>query len=139
MTFTLTWQTVLLPLLVIAAIVAVIYLCLVLAKLLGTLKKLDPILDDVKGVTAVASDLTEKADKTVNGMSDSVNAVVSNLKANKNLIKNTSAVIGAATSIIGVAKASGKKKEEKVEVKAKVKKEDKKSKKTKKDKKENQE
>lgn len=114
MTLTLTWQTILLPILVLAAIVAVIYLCLVLAKLLDTLKKLDPVLTDVKGITAVANDLTQKADRTVNGMSDSVSAVVSNLKANKSLIKNASAVVGAATSIVGVAKAAGKKKETKV-------------------------
>ena len=40
MTFTLTWQTILLPLLVIAGIAALVYLCLVLAKLLDTLKKI---------------------------------------------------------------------------------------------------
>ena len=114
MTLTLTWQTILLPILVLAAIVAVIYLCLVLAKLLDTLKKLDPVLTDVKGITAAANDLTQKADKTVNGMSDSVSAGVINLKANKSLIKNASAVVGAATSIVGVAKAAGKKKETKV-------------------------
>ena len=114
MTLTLTWQTILLPILVLAAIVAVIYLCLVLAKLLDTLKRLDPVLTDVKGITAAANDLTQKADKTVNGMSDSVSAVVSNLKANKSLIKNASAVVGAATSRGGVAKAAGKKKETKV-------------------------
>ncbi len=114
MTLTLTWQTILLPILVLAAIVAVIYLCLVLAKLLDTLKKLDPVITDVKGITEAANDLTQKADRTVNGMSDSVSAVVSNLKANKSLIKNASAVVGAATSIVGVAKAAGKKKETKV-------------------------
>ena len=69
MTFTLTWQTILLPLLVIAGIAALVYLCLVLAKLLDTLKKLDPVLADVKQITEAASDITTKADKTVNGMS----------------------------------------------------------------------
>ena len=79
MTFTLTWQSILLPILVIAAIVAVIYLCMVLAKVLDTLKRLDPVLADVKDITEAASDLTQKADRTVNGMSDSVSAVVTNL------------------------------------------------------------
>lgn len=110
MTVTLNWQTILLPILVLAAIAALVYLCLVLAKLLDTLKKLDPVLTDVKEITGAASDLTTKADKTVNGVSDSVSAVVSNLKANKGLIKNVSSVVGATTSIIGVAKAAGKRK-----------------------------
>ena len=131
MTVTLSWQTILLPILVLAAIVAVIYLCMVLAKLLDTLKKLDPVITDVKGITAAANDLTQKADRTVNGMSDSVSAVVSNLKANKNVIKNASAVVGAATSIIGVAKASGKKREAKVAAEAAPEKAGKKAKKTK--------
>ena len=131
MTVTLSWQTILLPILVLAAIVAVIYLCMVLAKLLDTLKKLDPVITDVKGITAAANDLTQKADRTVNGMCDSVSAVVSNLKANKNVIKNASAVVGAATSIIGVAKASGKKREAKVAAEAAPEKAGKKTKKTK--------
>jgi hypothetical protein len=118
MTFTLTWQSILLPILVIAAIVAVIYLCMVLAKVLDTLKRLDPVLADVKDITEAASDLTQKADRTVNGMSDSVSAVVTNLKANKSMIKNASAVVGAATSIVGVAKSAGKKKAAKVAAKA---------------------
>lgn len=118
MTFTLTWQSILLPILVIAAIVAVIYLCMVLAKVLDTLKRLDPVLADVKDITEAASDLTQKADRTVNGMSDSVSAVVSNLKANKSMIKNASAVVGAATSIVGVAKSAGKKKAAKVAAEA---------------------
>ena len=118
MTFTLTWQSILLPILVIAAIVAVIYLCMVLAKVLDTLKRLDPVLADVKDITEAASDLTQKADRTVNGMSDSVSAVVTNLKANKSMNKNASAVVGAATSIVGVAKSAGKKKAAKVAAEA---------------------
>ena len=110
MTFTLTWQTILLPLLVIAGIAALVYLCLVLAKLLDTLKKLDPVLADVKQITEAASDITTKADKTVNGMSDSVSAVVTGLKSNKGLIRNVSSVVGATTSRIGVAKAAGSRK-----------------------------
>ncbi len=110
MTVTLTWQTILLPILVLAAIAALVYLCLVLAKLLDTLKQLDPVLADVKNITGTASELTAKADKTVNGMTDSVSAVVSGLKANKGVIRNVSSVVGATTSIIGVAKAAGKRK-----------------------------
>ena len=110
MTFTLTWQTILLPLLVIAGIAALVYLCLVLTKVLDTLKKLDPVLADVKQITEAASDITTKADKTVNGMSDSVSAVVTGLKSNKGLIRNVSSVVGATTSIIGVAKAAGSRK-----------------------------
>ena len=120
MTVTLTWQTILLPILVIAAIVAVIYLCMVLAKLLGTLKKLDPVLDDVKNITAVASEQTDKAGNILNGMEDSMSAVVSNLKANKGMIKNVSSVVGATTSIIGVAKSAGKNREAKVAAKART-------------------
>ena len=131
MTVTLTWQTILLPILVLAAIAALVYLCLVLAKVLDTLKKLDPVLTDVKSITGTASELTAKADKTVNGMSDSVSAVVSGLKANKGVIRNVSSVVGATTSIIGVAKAAGSRKAKVSADASAPKKEGKKAKKTK--------
>ena len=47
-------------------------------------------------------------------METSISQVASNLKANKGVIKNVSSVVGATTSIIGVAKATGKKRAAKV-------------------------
>ena len=110
MTVTLTWQSILLPILVLAAIVAVVYLIMVLANLITTLKKVNTVLDDAKEITTFATTQTNKADKIITGMGDSFSAVATNLKANKNVIKNVSSLVGATTSIIGVAKATGKKK-----------------------------
>ena len=130
MTVTLTWQSILLPILVLAAIVAVVYLIIVLANLVTTLKKVNTVLDDAKEITTFATTQTNKADKIITGMGDSFSAVATNLKANKNVIKNVSSLVGATTSIIGVAKATGKKKA-KVEAEAKPEKEGKKTKKNK--------
>ena len=110
MTVTLTWQTILIPILVIAAIIAVVFLIIVLANLITTLKKVNTVLDDAKEITTFATTQTNKADKIIQGMGESVSAVASNLKANKNVIRNVSSIVGATTSIIGVAKATGKKK-----------------------------
>ena len=113
MTLTLTWQGVLISLLIIAGIAALVYLCIVLANLVTTLKKVNLVLDDAKEITEFATTQTDKASKVLGGMEDSVSAVVSNLKANKNTIKNVSSLVGATTSIIGVAKATGKRKQAK--------------------------
>ncbi len=113
MTVTLTLQGVLISLLIIAGIAALVFLCVVFANLITTLKKVNTVLDDAKEITEFATTQTDKASKVLGGMEDSVSAVVSNLKANKSTIKNVSSIVGATTSIIGVAKATGKRKQEK--------------------------
>ncbi len=113
MTVTLTWQGVLISLLIIAGIAALVYLCIVLANLVTTLKKLNGVLDDAKEITEFATTQTNKANNIITGMSDSVSQVVSNLKANKNTIRNVSSLVGATTSIIGVAKSTSKRRQAK--------------------------
>ena len=113
MTVTVTWQGVLISLLIIAGIAALVFLCVVLANLVTTLKKVNTVLDDAKEITEFATTQTDKASKVIGGMEDSVSAVVSNLKANKSTIRNVSSLVGATTSIIGVAKATGKRKQDK--------------------------
>ena len=107
MNVTISLQALLIARLIIAAIVVLILLAVLIAKLLPTIKKLNAVLDDVKDVSAFASNQTSKADGIITGMGDSLSAVATNLKANKNTIKNISSLVGAATSIIGVAKATG--------------------------------
>ena len=113
MTVTLTFQGVLISLLIIAGIAALVFLCIVFANLSTTLKKVNTVLDDAKEITEFATTQTDKASKVLGGMEDSVSAVVSNLKAHKSTIKNVSSLVGATTSIIGVAKATGKRKQTK--------------------------
>ncbi len=107
MNVTISLQTLLLAVLIAAAIVVLIFLAILIGKLFPTIKKLNSVLDDVKEVSAFAANQTSKADGIITGMGDSVSAIATNLKANKNTIKNISSLVGAATSIIGVAKASG--------------------------------
>ncbi len=121
MTVTLTFQGVLIALLTIAGIAALVFLCIVLANLVTTLKKVNTVLDDAKEITEFATTQTDKASKVLGGMEDSVSAVVSSLKANKSTIRNVSSLVGATTSIIGVAKATGKRKQEKAAKTAKKK------------------
>lgn len=115
MTVTLTWQTILLPILAVAGIVAVIYLCIVLANLVTTLKKLNSVLDDAKELTEFVTEQKDKANNVIDGVGASVANIVSNLKANKNTIKSVSSIVGATTSIIGVARSANKKKAAKAE------------------------
>ncbi|MBQ7702750.1 MAG: hypothetical protein IJT40_00080 [Firmicutes bacterium] len=107
MNVTISLQTLLIAILIVAAIVVLIFIAVLIAKLLPTIKKLNDVLDDAKQVTAFAANQTNKADGIITGMGDSVSAIATNLKANRNTIKNLSSLVGAATSIIGVAKATG--------------------------------
>ncbi len=121
MTVTLTFQGVLIALLTIAGIAALVFLCIVLANLVTTLKKVNTVLDDAKEITEFATTQTDKASKVLGGMEDSVSAVVSSLKANKSTIRNVSSQDDATTSKIGVAKDTGKRKQEKAAKTAKKK------------------
>ena len=107
MNVTISLQALLIAILIVTAIVVLIFLAVLIAKLIPTIKKLNDVLDDAKQVTSFAADQTNKADGIITGMGDSVSAIATNLKANKNTIKNLSSLVGAATSIIGVAKATG--------------------------------
>ena len=121
MTVTFTWQTILYPALVLAAIAALVFLCVVLSRLLTTIKKLNLVLDDAKDLTEFAREKKDKADNIIGGVENTISNVTSSLKLNKGTIKNVSSLVGATTSIIGVAKATGKRraaKEAKAEKKA---------------------
>ena len=121
MTVTFTWQTILYPALVLAAIAALVFLCVVLSRLLTTIKKLNLVLDDAKDLTEFAREKKDKADSIIGGVENTISNVTSSLKLNKGTIKNVSSLVGATTSIIGVAKATGKRraaKEAKAEKKA---------------------
>jgi predicted PurR-regulated permease PerM len=107
MNVTISLQTLLIAILIIAATIVLILLAILIAKLFPTIRKVNDVLDDAKQVSAFAAKETGKADGIITGMGDSVSAIASNLKANKNTIKNLSSLVGAATSIIGVAKATG--------------------------------
>ena len=107
MNVTISVQALLIAVLLVAAIVVLIFLAVLIARLLPTVKKLNAVLDDAKEVSAFAAKETSKADGILTGMGDSVSAIAANLSANRNTIKNLSSLVGAATSIIGVAKATG--------------------------------
>ena len=108
MTVTFTWQTILYPALVLAAIAALVFLCVVLSRLLTTIKKLNLVLDDAKDLTEFAREKKDKADNIIGGVENTISNGTSSLKLNKGTIKNVSSLVGATTSIIGVAKATGK-------------------------------
>lgn len=105
MTITFTWEQAIISLLVFVAIIALFVLMSVLIKLKKTLEKVDLILDDSKKISGFAADQTGKAEIIINGISDSVGAVVSNLSASKGVIKNATAFINAATSLVGIIKS----------------------------------
>lgn len=89
-------------LLILVAVIALCVLISVLLKLKKTLEKVDGILDDTKVVSGFAAEQTGKAEHIINGVSDTVGAVVSNLSASKGAIKNATSFMNAATSLIGI-------------------------------------
>ncbi len=102
MTITFTWEQALITLLILVAVIALCALIAVLLKLKKTLEKVDAILDDTKAVSGFAAEQTGKAENIINGLSESVGVVVSNLSASKGAIKNATSFMNAATSLIGI-------------------------------------
>ena len=104
MTVTITLKGALLTVIAVLAIILLIYLIFLIKKLIGTLKKVDGILDDGKVVTTVVAEKTEKLDGIVDGLSDTVDTMVKALKGNKNVVSAATSVVNALSNVAGQIK-----------------------------------
>ncbi|MCI2062119.1 MAG: hypothetical protein LKJ83_05030 [Eubacteriaceae bacterium] len=91
-------------LLIAALIVLVVFLIVMAANLIKTLKHTNKVMDDVEVITAIARKRTEDVDQMVDGISGSVKGITSAFKGQETLIQALSAVAKAVTSVIGMLK-----------------------------------
>ncbi len=101
MTVTLTLKGTIMVVLAVALLVLIIYLIVLAAKAITSLKKLDEVLDDAKRVTAVCAERVEKVDGVLDGVEESVTTVVDTLKGNQSVIAAATHVADATSSIVG--------------------------------------
>jgi len=102
-TLTVTVQDIVLMVLGVLAAVLLVYLILLLKKVIETIKKLDLILDDSKGITEIANKRTKQVDEFVDGVGESVGAVFGAVKG-KHAVGKTAAVVNSVTSVVGKVK-----------------------------------
>lgn len=103
-TVTVTPKSVFLFILAILAIVFIIYLILLVRKLIGTLSKVDLLLEDSKTVTEVAARRTQMIDGMMDDVGETVGIFVDAVKGNQNIVKAASSVINAAASFVGIVR-----------------------------------
>ena len=107
--FTITWDGVLLTGLAIAGIILLVYLILLIRKLIETLKHVDVILSDAKIVSGVAADKAQKVDVIIDGAADTVGTVVNAVKGNQNMVNAAANFVNATSSLAGMMKKTDKK------------------------------
>lgn len=102
MTITITPQGVAWFIIAVLAMVLLVYLILLLRKLIGTLKKVDLLLEDSKTITEVASRRTTDVDNMVDGVVEAVGIMTDAVKGNQNIAKAASSVVNAAATCVGM-------------------------------------
>jgi len=115
-TITITVEQILIWVLLLVAIIAVIYVIVLLARAAkvmvpakDTVEKLNSVLDDVKVITTNAKDSSEDARRALNRASDTLHDVARILDVNKGPIAAVTALIGAGTSLASLSKKTTKK------------------------------
>ena len=104
MTITVTPQGAAWFIIAVLAMVLLVYLILLLRKLIGTLKKVDLLLEDSKVITEVASRRTTDVDGMVDGVVEAVGIMTDAVKGNQNIAKAASSVVNAAAACAGIIK-----------------------------------
>lgn len=97
-------------LLILAAIVLLVTLVVVAIKLIGTLKKLDVVLDDVSVITSTAADKAQDLDNIVSNVSSAAVNLSSSLKANPNMVKAAGSLVNSLAVFKGAVKKDKKEK-----------------------------
>ena len=115
MAITISLTELLLAMLILAGIILLIYLIVMVAKLLPSLKSLSKILSDVETMSGVAKDATVDAKGAFKKLSGSVVDLSEMLKGNKSIVSAGSSIVNAAAAVKGLVKKSSdsEKKDEK--------------------------
>lgn len=115
-TITLTVQQILIWILLVAAIVAIIYIAVLLSKACKLMKptqeaieKVNKVLDDVKDITANVDESTLKAKKALNSASTSLMGVARIIDTNKGPISALTSILGASAGVASLLGLSKKK------------------------------
>ena len=106
MAITISLTELLLAMLILAGIILLIYLIVMVAKLLPSLKSLSKILSDVEVISGVAKDTTVDAKGAFKKLSGSVTDVADMLKGNKSIVSAGSSLVNAAAALKGLTKKS---------------------------------
>ncbi len=104
---TLSIKDLFLILVFIALIVMLIFLTVLLANAIKTLKELNLVLTDTKSMTDVAARRVDDLDGIISNVSDSVGGVSNALKGKENLAQSLSSVGKAVSSVVGFVKGKG--------------------------------
>ncbi len=100
-------------LLILAAIVLLIVLTVVAVRLIGTLKKLNLVLDDVSVITSKTAAKVEDVDNIVSNVSEAAVSLSSSLKSNPNMVKAAGSLVNSLATFKGAVKKDKKEKKEK--------------------------
>lgn len=96
----------LLCLLIIAGIVAIIYLCITLANAVKTIKKADAILDDVKPLTEMIGENSQELKPAVSDLTSVVKSFSSAAKGNESTVASLSSISKSIASLFSIIKRS---------------------------------
>lgn len=113
MTITITLKGVLLTALGIAGVVLLVYLIVLTANLIKTLKKTNGILEDAKVISETAADKVQKLDGIVDSLGESVGTVADAIKGNQSVIAAATNVVNAVSSFANILKKTEKKESKK--------------------------
>ena len=107
MEITISLHDLLIVLVFLCLIVMLIVLTVLLVRALTTIKLLNSVLEDTKGITEVGKRRVDDLDGIVDNIAVSMDGVTDALKGKENLAQSLSSIGKAATSIIGIVKGKG--------------------------------
>jgi uncharacterized protein YoxC len=102
MDITVTIKDIILFLLGAGGIVLIVYLIVLVANLVKTLKETNKVIEDVSAITDIAAQRAEDIDAIITNVASSAKTVSGNIKGNKNIVATISSVVGIASSIKGL-------------------------------------
>lgn len=105
MQVTVNLQDLLILVLLVVAIVLLIYLVVVAAKLIGTIKKVNEVLDDTKRISTVAADKTEAVSGVIDEASMAVMNLADTVRGNSSFIDKAKDIGLGVVSLKNVADA----------------------------------
>ncbi|MEG0292382.1 MAG: hypothetical protein RR495_06575 [Anaerovoracaceae bacterium] len=104
MYFTLSLRDLGIVALILVAIIALVYVILLLKNLVVTVKKSNKILGNVETMASIAEKRSKELDSMLDGVSGSVKEITDAIKGQQSLIKQLSQISSALASIVGIFK-----------------------------------
>jgi uncharacterized protein YoxC len=102
MDITITIKDIILFLLGAGGIVLIVYLIVLVANLVKTLKGANKIVDDVAAITDIAAKRTEDIDSIITNVASSAKTISGNIKGKDGVTGTVSSIVGILTSLTGL-------------------------------------